>query len=115
MNMNVEYCPNCNKEMKYKIKISEITNPYYMPEEYDDPDRFIQEEYRCKDCKIKYYKDNLHGEYWEIPKGLEPTRKQINTLLFINSVLNIRHEPLTKGDCHRFISKYFEIAKSRKR
>lgn len=98
-------CPNCDKEMKDEGYMG-LDWGYGMAgeEEY-----VWQEKHRCTSCKIAY-----KNEKWIIPKGLKPTEKQENTLLFINNRLGTGFKPLTKYQSWKIINKYFDKAKNTK-
>jgi hypothetical protein len=95
-------CIECQKEMKDK------SYWYYGIGDWDmDYPATHHEEYRCKECKIKY----VNGE-WIVPKNIElPTEKQVNTILFINNKCGLAIKPITKKQCIRDIGKYFDKAK----
>lgn len=96
-------CPNCNKEMKEKEYFSLDFGYGMVGEEVYNRDV----NYRCSSCKIDY-KYNV----WIIPKSLQPTEKQENTLLFINNRLKTDFKPITKHQCWEIINKYFNKAKN---
>lgn len=100
-------CPNCDRKMKVKRETGFIldlsgTADYDLYYDYNI--------YRCPDCKIKYNEDRRNDK-WEIPKKLLPTKKQKNTILFINNRLHENFESLTKRQCWKIINKYFDKAK----
>lgn len=99
-------CPNCGNFM--------ITTQEYRPfYHYEDECYYftLDEISKCNKCKII----NINGEWgeWKIPEQLKPTNKQMKTIAFIESRLDIlfRPEVCLKSNCSRFISKYFEKAK----
>lgn len=62
--------------------------------------------YKCKPCHIKYN----DGE-WKIPKEYRPSKKQRNTVLFIENRMGYVGAALTAKQAHEIISKNFEEAK----
>lgn len=97
-------CPNCNKEMldkSYKISV-----PYFW-DNWDEDEYILHDKYYCKECKITY-----ENNKWKVPKALQPTDKQINTILFINNRLRSNFEAITKCQCWAIINQYFEKAKN---
>lgn len=98
-------CPNCNQKMRDKSHAVEITfltgdDPDYYPTEWI-------EEYYCKECNIRYYKDN-----WIIPKKYQrATDKQIKCALFINRQLGTNFDPVLKRSTWKFINENIEHAK----
>lgn len=101
-------CPCCNEKMKYKHK-----EGYYWPfstgPEPDYPDYYEENIYKCKECHIKKINDK-----WEIPEKYKPTDKQVRTIHFINNVLSLDLEALTKKQCIKDIGKYLDKAKRKK-
>lgn len=101
-------CPNCDRKMKVKRETGFIldlsgTADYDLYYDYNI--------YRCPDCKIKYNEDRRNDK-WEIPKKLLPTKKQKNTILFINNKLGKNFESLTKRQCWKIINENFDKAKN---
>lgn len=104
----MKYCPCCQQEMKEKS---------YFYQEVDfsgesDDVYYKATKYRCAPCKISC---DENGN-WKIPKELQPTEKQLNTVSFIKSVLpeTGSSEILTKREAWKFIHDYFEEAKKEK-
>lgn len=83
-------CPNCDRKMKEENHIIYIL-------------------YKCHSCKIAY--DN-YSKKWDVPIENLPTKKQENTLFFINSRLGTDFIPVTKKQCSKVISENFEKAKN---
>lgn len=98
-------CPNCGKYMNDE-SYTNFEEFYH----WEDEDWYYKnvhhKKFTCKNCNI-----SIDNEKWDIPEGFLPTDKQIRTVAFINSRLHIQLEAITKGQCCRDISKYFEQAK----
>lgn len=97
-------CPNCGKEMKHICETVQFPDFSGTADDYELLGTY--EEYKCKNCKIKY----INGK-WEIPSKYAPTERQRKTILFINNHLRMNLEALTKHQCWLDIGKYFEEAK----
>ena len=98
-------CPNCGKEMidkSHSVLITFLTG--------DDPDYYPTEwveEYYCKECKIKFYKDE-----WTVPKKYpRATEKQIKCTKFINQQLGTSFDPVLKTSTWKFIRDNIDSAK----
>lgn len=97
-------CPNCGEEMK---SIDHRFVGFGDEPDYDTYEHIGDE---CKKCHIKY---NECSHSWELPDILKPTEKQIKTVLFIQSRLDVPTGDLvTKKQYCDFIEKYFDKAKN---
>lgn len=98
-------CPNCEKEMtdkSHSVLLTFLTGdePDYYPTEW-------VEEYYCKECKIKFYKDE-----WTVPKKYpRATAKQIKCVNFINRQLGTSFDPVLKTSTWKFIRDNIDNAK----
>lgn len=97
-------CPGCGREMDYKIEDARHID--FSGTAEDEELEFTIETYTCRHCKIT----NENGT-WNISENKQPTEKQKNTILFINSRLGMDLEAVTKRQCWMDTKKYFEKAK----
>ena len=101
---------NCEKEMVMKNR-THMEGFYHFEDEAYYYQPVLTTKYTCNDCKIVFKQED---EKWMIPSNLLPTKKQINTIAFINSNLGMELSALTKRQCIRDIGRYFDKAKQAK-
>lgn len=93
-------CPNCNEEMR------SIDRLYVGFGDEPDYDMYYHVGDECRRCHILY---DAHYDFWELPKALRPTEKQVRTAHFILNRLDVPADNLvTKKQYCDFIGKYFK-------